>query len=86
MVPMMVRTRLVFTETEKKAKCMGPKNRFVFCTAESIPGAQVGQWAKTRGSYYIEEGEHIEQTVKDASMHRLREVVPTSERSGDAHE
>jgi hypothetical protein len=86
MVPTMVRKRLVFTGTEEKAKCMGPKNRFVFCTAESIPGAKVGQWAKTRGSYHIEEGEPIEQTVQDASMHRLRKVVPTSERSGDAHE
>ena len=66
---------------------MGPKSRFVLCsTAESIPSVKVDQWAKTRGSYHIEEDEPVEQKVEDASMHRLRKVVPTSERSGDAHE
>ena len=41
---------------------------------------------KTRGSYYIEEDEPVKQTVQDAPMHHLRKVVPTSERSGGAHE
>ena len=82
----MVRKRFAFTGTEEKAKRTGPKTRFILCPADPIPSAKVGQWAKTRRSYHIEEDESVEQTVKDASMHRLRKVVPTSERSCDAHE
>ena len=65
---------------------MGSDIRFMLCPAHSISSAKIGQWAKTRGSYHIEEDEPVEQTVQDASMHRLRKVVPTAERSGDAHE
>ena len=81
-----MRERLAFSGTEEKAKRMGPKPRFIFCPEESIPGAKNCQWAKTRGPYHIEEGEPVEQAVQDAPMHRLRKMVPTSERSGDAHE
>lgn len=82
----MVRERFAFSGTEEKAKRMGPKPRFVFCPEEPFPGAEVGQWAKARGPYHIEEGEPVEQAVQDAPMHCLRKMVPTSERSGDAHE
>ena len=67
----MVRKRFVFAGTEEEAKYMGPITRFVLCPAQSIPSAQVGQWAKTRGSHHLEEGEPVEQTVQDASVRRL---------------
>ena len=81
----MVRKLLVFMGTEEKAKCMGPKTRFILCTAGSIPGAKADQLAKPRGSCYIGEDEPIEKRVEDASMHRLRRVVLASEQSGNSH-
>lgn len=55
-----MRTWFAFSGTEEKAKCMGPKPRFIFCSEESFPGVKVGQWAKTRGPDYIEEDEPVE--------------------------
>ena len=83
---MMVRKRFVLRGTEEKTKHMGLEIRFILCSAQSISGSEVGQWAETWGSYHSEEGEPVEQTFQDAPMHRLRKVVPTSKWPGDAHE
>jgi len=82
----MVRKPLAFTGTKEKTKCMGPKTRFIFCTTDSIPDARVDQWREAQRSCYIGGDKPIEKKVEDASMHRLRKVVPASEQSGDAHE
>jgi hypothetical protein len=64
-----------------------PEIRCVLYPAHSIPSAKVDRRAKTRWrTNHVEEDERIEQTVEDAPMHGLRKVVPTSERSADAHE
>lgn len=83
---MMVRKQLVFAGTKEKTKCMGPKPRFILSTTESIPDTKVDKWGEAQRLCYIEEGESIEKKVEDASMHRLRKVVPAAERSGGAHE
>lgn len=86
MVSMMVRKQLVFAGTKEKTKRMGPKPRFILSTTESIPDTKVDKWGEAQRLCYIEEGESIEKKVEDASMHRLRKVVPAAERSGGAHE
>jgi len=81
----MVSKLFVFTGTEEKAKCVGPKTRFILCTAGSIPGAKADQLAKPRGPCYIGRDEPIETKIENASMFRLRKVVLGSEQSGDSH-
>ena len=67
----MVRERFVFNGKNEKAKCMASKTRCVLYPAHTIPGAKVDRRAKTWGSYHVEEGEPIEQTIQDAPMHGL---------------
>ena len=86
MVPRTVRERFALHWKNEKAKCVGFHTRCVLYPTHSIASTKVDRWAKAWGSYNIEEDERVEQTVEDASVHGLRKVVSTSERSTDAHE
>ena len=82
----MVRKRSVSQQRKRRLNVAGLATRFLLCPTQPISSAEISQWAKTRGSYHVEEDEPVEQKVQDASMCRLRKVVPTSEWTGDAHE